>query len=262
MLSKEEILLIIYFIVVILLLTAFVIVFFVVYQRRKNKMLKEQFEAKQRFELEISQSRLEMQEQTLKNVGWELHDNIGQLLSLANMQLNIFSRKLPEAEKNSALEIKETVSNSLQEVRSLSKSLNNQVIGYAGLVVSVENELARFQRMGVIEAELKVTGEKQEIPQQHSIILFRILQEFFSNVIKHAKASTLNVHISFTSEEIIITAKDNGQGFDMEAVKKNSGLFNMESRAALIQAKFELETSMGAGTSLSLRYSLMGQQDE
>ena len=92
MLSKEEILLIIYFVIVILLLTAFVIVFFVVYQRRKNKMLLEQFEAKQRFEREISQSRLEMQEQTLKNVGWELHDNIGQLLSVAKLQLNIFSR--------------------------------------------------------------------------------------------------------------------------------------------------------------------------
>ncbi|MBZ9630528.1 histidine kinase [Salegentibacter sp. LM13S] len=262
MLSKEELLLIIYFVVVILLLTAFVIVFFIVYQRRKNKMLLEQFEAEKRFEREISQSRLEMQEQTLKNVGWELHDNIGQLLSVANMQLNIFSKNLPEAEKTSVLEIKETVASSLQEVRSLSKSLNNQVIGYAGLVVSVENELARFQRMGVIEAQLEITGEKQEIPQQHSIILFRILQEFFSNVIKHAKASALIVRIEFTSEEIIITAKDNGQGFDLEEVQKNSGLFNMESRAALIQTKFKLESAMGKGTFLSLRYSLMGQQDE
>jgi hypothetical protein len=262
MLTKEELLLIIYFIVVILLLTAFVIVFFVVYQRRKNKMLQEQFEAKQRFEREIASSRIEMQEQTLKNVGWELHDNIGQLLSVANMQLNMFSKNYPKAEKSSVLEIKETVSNSLQEVRSLSKSLNNQVIGYAGLVVSIENELARFQRMGVIETQLEMTGEKQEIPQQHSIILFRILQEFFSNVIKHAEASTLIVRIAFTSEEIMITAKDNGQGFDMEAVKKNSGLFNMESRAALIKAKFELETSIAVGTSLYLRYSLKGHQDE
>lgn len=262
MLSKEEILLIIYFVIVILLLTAFVIVFFVVYQRRKNKMLQEQFEAKQLFEREISQSRLEMQEQTLRNVGWELHDNIGQLLSVAKIQLNIFSKKLPEAEQNAVSEIKETVANSLQEVRSLSKSLNNQVIGYAGLVVSVENELARFQRMGVIETELKVTGEKQEIPKQHSIILFRILQEFFSNVIKHAKASALEVRINFSSEEIIISAKDNGKGFDMEAVKKSSGLFNMESRAALIQAKFKIESAIDVGTSLYLHYSLKGQQDE
>ncbi|MGY5848534.1 sensor histidine kinase [Salegentibacter sp. HM20] len=260
MLSKEELLLIVYFIVVILLLTAFVIVFFVVYQRRKNKMLQEQFEAKQRFEREISKSRLEMQEQTLKNVGWELHDNIGQLLSVAKMQLNIFSKTLPKEAKSSASEIQETVANSLQEVRSLSKSLNNQVIGYAGLVVSVENELSRFQRMGVIETNLKVTGEKQEIPQQHSIILFRILQEFFSNVIKHAQASHLEVNIDFSSEAILIKASDDGKGFNPESVDKNSGLFNMESRALLVNTNFSLNSSIGKGTSLSLTYPTKGQK--
>lgn len=256
MLSKEELLLIVYFIVVILLLTAFVIVFFVVYQRRKNKMLQEQFEIQQRFEREIASSRIEMQEQTLKNVGWELHDNIGQLLSVANMQLNIFSKNLPEAEKASALEIKETVANSLQEVRSLSKSLNNQVIGYAGLETSVENELERFQRMGVIETSLEVSGEKQEIPQQHSIILFRILQEFFSNVIKHAQASKLVVLIEYTPEEIRIKAIDNGRGFNPETTGKNSGLFNMENRALLVNTKFFLKSGEGKGTSLSLVYPI------
>jgi len=262
MISKEELLLIVYFIVVILLLTAFVIVFFVVYQRRKNKLLQEQFVAKQRFEREIANSRIEMQEQTLKNVGWELHDNIGQLLSVAKLQLNVLAKSLPEEGKASLTEIKETVANSLQEVRSLSKSLNNQVIGYAGLPTAVANELTRFQRMGVIETRLVISGDKLEIPQQHSIILFRILQEFFSNVIKHAKASELSVHIIFASEEITITAKDNGRGFDMDNIKKSSGLFNMESRAALIGTKFKLETAKGGGSSLYLRYSLKGHQDE
>ncbi len=256
MLSKEELLLIAYFIVVILLLTAFVIVFFVVYQKRKNKLLKEQFAAKQYFEQEIASSRIEMQEQTLKNVGWELHDNIGQLLSVANMQLNIFSKNLPEAEKTSALEIKQILAHSLREVRSLSKSLNNQVIGYAGLVASVENELARFQRMGVIETRLEVSGEKQVVLQQHSLVLFRILQEFFSNVMKHAKASELNVQLIFDSEEIKIKACDNGKGFDPNSVSKNSGLFNMKSRAELIHADFKLESSLGVGTCLYLNYKI------
>ena len=260
MLRKEELLLIVYFIVVILLLTAFVIVFFVVYQRRKNKMLREKFETQQRFEREIAQSKIEMQEQTLKNVGWELHDNIGQLLSVAKMQLNIFSKSLPEEAKSSASEIQETVANSLQEVRSLSKSLNNQVIGYAGLQTSVENELARFQRMGVIETHLEVSGEKPEIPQQDSIILFRILQEFFSNVIKHAQASELRVSLDYTSKEIQIKAWDNGKGFDLEKVDKNSGLFNMESRALLVNTKFLLNSSPGKGTSLSLAYPTKGQK--
>ncbi|SHF87844.1 hypothetical protein SAMN05444483_10373 [Salegentibacter echinorum] len=262
MITKEDLLLIIYFIVVILLLTGFVIVFFVVYQRRKNKMLQEQFEAKQRFEREISQSRIEMQEQTLKNVGWELHDNIGQLLSVAVLQLNILNKNAKEENRQSFEEVKETVANSLREVRSLSKSLNNEVIGYAGLQTAIANELTRFQRLGVIETRLVIKGEKKEIEQQHSIILFRILQEFFANVIKHAKASELTVRLSFTSEELIITAKDNGKGFILNDIKKSSGLFNMESRAALISANFKLKSAPGEGTSLYLRYALKEDTNE
>src|SRR5690606_26148792 len=93
MLAKEELILIVYFIIVILLLTTFGIVFFITFQRRKNKLLVEKFETEKRFEEELTKSRLEIQEQTLKNVAWELHDNIGQLLSVANMQLNIRSEE-------------------------------------------------------------------------------------------------------------------------------------------------------------------------
>jgi signal transduction histidine kinase len=256
MLSKEEILLIIYFVVVILLLTAFVIVFFVVYQRRKNKMLQEQFEAKQRFEREISQSRLEMQEQTLKNVGWELHDNIGQLLSVANMQLNILSGTVDASAKQSVQDIKEVVSNSLKEVRSLSKSLNSEVISYTGIEASINNELARFERLNNLKTEILTEGESFDIIEKDSIILFRIIQEFFSNIIKHSHATKISVLIEYLSEELHIEIKDNGHGFNQEEVTKSSGLLNMESRAALINSKFSLNSVQGEGTSLILNYPI------
>lgn len=253
MLSKQELLLIIYFIVVILLLTVFVIVFFVVYQKRKNAMLKEQFEARQLFEQELAQSRIEMQEQTLKNVSWELHDNIGQLLSVANMQLNILSRTHGN-ELSAVNDIKEVVSSSLQEVRALSKSLNNEVIDYVGLEESVKNEVLRFNRINIINATFKTAGEPFEIIPQHRIILFRILQESFSNTIKHAKAQKLEVGFIYKPNALHIHVKDNGKGFDLEMVQKNSGLINMESRANLIKAKIQLDSSEGGGTSLTLQY--------
>ena len=145
MLAQEELLLIVYFIVVILLLTTFGIVFFMTFQKRKNKLLVEKFEAEKRFEEELTKSRLEIQEQTLKNVAWELHDNIGQLLSVANMQLNILVKNIDETSRPPVKEIKEIVASSLQEVRSLSKSLNNEVIDYSGLETSVKNEIDRFK---------------------------------------------------------------------------------------------------------------------
>lgn len=254
MLAKEELLLIVYFIVVILLLTTFGIIFFITFQRRKNKLLFEKLETEKRFEEELIQTRLEIQEQTLKNVSWELHDNIGQLLSVANMQLNILNRTMEHPMKQSLIEIKEVVANSLQEVRSLSKSLNNEVVDYSGLEASVKNELERFKRLNILQTSFSSEGESFSIPPKDAIILFRILQEFFSNVIKHSRADTLDLQFKYRVEALYIEVRDNGIGFNPETVDKNSGLLNMTSRAELIKADFHLNSSETSGTSLYLRY--------
>lgn len=253
MLKKEEILLISYVILVILLLVVFVVVIFYVFQKRKNRLLFERWESQKKYEQEIANSRLEIQEQTLKNVGWELHDNIGQLLSVAKMQLNMVSRGMEESEKVQINEIGQIVGDTLKEVRSLSKSLNNEVVGYLGLQNSITNELDRFKRLKILETEFVISGSEKEIQQKDAIVLFRILQEFFSNVIKHAKARNLKVKLQF-DHDLIIQAEDDGMGFDMEKVDRNSGLFNMKSRAELIGAEYELNSEMGQGTKLKIIY--------
>lgn len=217
-------------------------------------MMYEKFEAEKRYEQEIAQSRIEIQEQTLKNVGWELHDNIGQLLSVANMQLNMLARTSQKEMLTSVTEIKEIVASSLQEVRSLSKSLNNEVVDYAGLEESVRNELSRLERLNILKTSIKTTGGSFALPSQESIIIFRILQEFLSNVIKHSRADHLVVEFHYSPQEVEILARDNGVGFDVLAAKKSSGLINMKSRAKLIGAGFELKSSPGEGTSLYLQY--------
>ena len=254
MLAKEEILLILYFILVILFLVGFTIIFFITYQRRKNKLLKEKYQAEQDFKEELSNARIEMQEATLKNVSWELHDNIGQLLAVASMQLNMLNNKVLEGNKHSFQEVKKLVADSLAEVRSLSRSLNNEVIDYVGLENSVKNEIDRFNRLGVLEAHLLSEGEQYDIKPEDSIILFRILQEFFSNVIKYAGASQLEVKFSYNSDFLEIQAVENGKGFDVSQQKLGSGLLNMRSRAKMLNTYFSLNSSIGKGTSLSLRY--------
>lgn len=253
MLKKEEVLLISYFILIILFLVVFVVVFFYVFQKRKNKLLFERWEAQRRYEREIVNSRLEIQEQTLRNVGWELHDNIGQLLSVARMQLNMVGRVVEDSAKEQVREIGDIVGDTLKEVRSLSKSLNNEVVGYMGLENSIINELDRFQRLKILQTELQVTGEKKEVRQKDAIIIFRILQEFFSNVIKHARANHLRVKLDFT-DVLYIEVVENGKGFDPEQVAKSSGLLNMKSRAELIGASYQLESQPGQGSKLILKY--------
>jgi hypothetical protein len=262
MLTKEELLLIVYFIVVILFLVSFAIIFFITFQKRKNKLLHDKNEAEKRFERELVQSKLEIQEQTLKNVSWELHDNIGQLLSVAKIQLNILASTIDKSFQSNVNDLQDVVSGSLKEVRALSRSLNNEVVEYAGLETSVQRELSRFERLNILKVSFISLEDPFEIPQKDAIILFRILQEFFSNVIKHSKASNLDVKFRYSTNKLFIDSSDNGKGFDLEAVEKSSGMLNMKSRAELIKSDFFLNSSKGNGTSLSLCYPSKTLQNE
>lgn len=254
MLQKEEVLLIIYVIGTIFLLVAFVVLFFLAFQKRKNKLLLDQYEAKKKFQEELASTQLEIQEQTFKNIAWELHDNVGQLLSVANLQLNMLLNAPTENTHEQISETKDVIVATVEEVRSLSKTLNTDVILHNGLIKSVRVELERFNRLNFLQADLKIDGEGELMKNEDEIIIFRILQEFFSNVIKHARASKLFVHLYYKANQLEILAKDDGEGFDTQLKSSNSGLHTMKNRAALIGADFNLKSSLGEGTELTLVY--------
>ena len=152
--SQETIVLIIYTIAVIFGLLLFVIWFFIAFQNRKNKLLVKQIEAEKRYERELATSQLEIQEQTFKNIGWELHDNVGQLLSVLSIQLNMILLKAPRTIQKQLKDTSDVLSNTIQEVRNLSKTLNNEVVNKNGLIRSLEIEVERFNRLKYLEAFL------------------------------------------------------------------------------------------------------------
>jgi len=243
--------------IVLLILLVTVIMLFTYFQKRKLKFILDKQEAERRYLEELAESQLETQEQTLKNIGWELHDNVGQLLSVANMQLNVISTEVPEDTKKKFEETRDVINKSLKEVRALSKSLNRDVIHNIGLEQSVRNELERFNKLKFVDAKLQVFGnEDYKINAKDEIIIFRILQEFMSNSIKHSKAKNLDVTLTYLPEKLSIEIMDDGVGFNLNQVKKGSGLINMESRAELINADFSLKSSENQGVSLTLSYPI------
>lgn len=254
LISPETIVLIVYAIVVIFLLLLFVIVFFIAFQKRKNKLLLERLEAKQRFEKELANTQLEIQEQTFKNIAWELHDNVGQLLSVVSMQLNIMLTKAPDSIKEQIIDTKSVVSETVQEIRNLSKTLNNDVIQNIGLVRSLQIEVERFNRLKYLEAEIKIKGKEVYINSEHEILIFRMYQECLSNVMKHSKAKKLDIVLIYKKEELEISAKDDGVGFDPLQKTESSGLQTIKGRAELLNAKYLLTSKIGEGTNLTLIY--------
>ncbi|TYA59279.1 sensor histidine kinase [Formosa maritima] len=256
--TSAERYLLIYMIVVLLIVTTLVVIFFIVFQKRKNKLLLDKIRQQQAFDEEIAQTQTEIQEETLKHVGRELHDNVGQLLAFASMQINMLTSQVHDDLKEKVTDTSKVIKESLQEVRALSKSLNTDVILNAGFEESIQNELNRLKRLKLMEVELISEGEKDVFKNnKDAIILFRIIQEFMSNSVKYSKAKHLNISLNYSEEMLIIQAKDDGIGFDMETVKNGAGLINMKSRAELIESKFSLTSKPNEGVQLQIEYPIL-----
>lgn len=232
-------------------LTIFVTLF-LIFQKRKTQMLIKEKENEIKFEETLRNSELEIKENALKNIAWELHDNVGQLLSLARLEINILLSS-KTIEPNKLKEVSEIIGSSLQEIRTLSRTLNAEYINKIGLQESIKSELDRFNRLKFINAKMEIIGEPFEIINNDEIILFRMIQEFFSNTIKYAQATELNVNMNYSENELTICVKDNGKGFDVNQNIKGSGLLNMESRAKMINTKFNLESDQN-GTRIKITY--------
>ncbi len=238
-------------IIVLFSLCVILVLLFTIFQKKKNVLLLKQAEDKKQFEKEISESQVEIREQILRNISWELHDNIGQLLTLAKIQLQSISEH-----PNNANELKDNLTTILSEVRSLSKVINPDFISNIKLEDAIELEIKRFNRLNYIKSSFTVEGEHFDIDSKSEIIIFRVLQEFFSNTIKHSKASVLNVSLLYLENSIQIFAEDNGVGFDMDTICQTGiGLSTMKKRGALINADINIDSAINKGTRLSINYN-------
>jgi hypothetical protein len=233
----------------VLFISIALIILFTVFQKKKNSLVEERKEVEQRFEREIIETQIEIREETLRNISWELHDNIGQLLTLAKIQL----QNTTEA---NIKEVSETITRGLSEVRSLSKLINPEAINTIELKEAIQLEIDRFNRLNFIDSSLTILGIEKKIDKKHNIIIFRILQEFFSNTIKHSRASSLKVILDYKDEILNITAQDNGIGFNSDTKNNGIGLINIKKRAQLIGAEVKFVSDKNEGTSLKIQYKL------
>lgn len=245
--SSLEILILV---MILLLLLSVVIVFlFLVFQKKKNFLIRKQLEEKEQFDKEIVDLQSEIQEQTMRNISWELHDNIGQMLTLAKIQV----QNMPV--NSGTEELRSTLKNSLEEVRALSKSLNPDFIRSIDLIQALQLEIERFNRMKYIKAELRISGTQFRLEETIETVLFRILQEFFANTLKHSRATELTVDVIYGDGQIQITAKDNGKGFNIKKEEgKGIGLMNIERRGKMINAEIMFSSELGKGSEIQITY--------
>lgn len=227
---------------------------YVIFIQKKTRLLIAQKEKDMRFEKELATSQIEMKEQTLNYIGQELHDDLGQKLSVVRLRQNQLIAKMKDSEKEELVELNELLGECIQDIRDLSKTLITEQVIHFGLIESLEREISKIQKLRLLKIELITQKHDIDIMPKHGLILFRIIQESINNILKHSKAKNVSIKIEDDHEKLDILISDNGKGFNTNLKKDGSGLKNMELRAKIIHAEFSIQSEPDKGTQTSITY--------
>ena len=240
--------------IIVFMLAGFFIMLLINYSNnRKKKFIEEKQLLETNFNEQLLRSRLEMQEHTFDSISSEIHDNVGQILSLAKVQLNIMEQN-GNLDKTMLTEAKESVSKALADLRDIAKSLNPERVQSSTLQEITGNELQRIRRSGIMLTSLQVEGEVQVMQEQKKLIIFRIIQEALQNILKHSKAKNIDVIFQYETDKLKVVIADDGTGFDKELLsgKDGLGLQNIMNRAALIGGQAGINSIINKGTTVTI----------
>ncbi|WP_343611408.1 sensor histidine kinase [Chryseobacterium oranimense] len=250
----EENNLVITFTITLLIVVLMMIFIYVVFIKKKTSLLIAQKEKDMRFEKELATSQVEIKEQTLNYIGQELHDDVGQKLSVVRLRQNQLISKLKNAEKEELNELSELLGECIQDIRNLSKTLITEQIIHFGLTESIEREVKRIRKLKLLKIDFITQKQDIDISPKHGLILFRIIQESINNILRHSRAKNVSIRLEDDAEILRIYISDNGKGFDPSKIQDGSGLKNMELRAKLIHAEFSIQSEIDKGTQTSITY--------
>ncbi|KAF2330858.1 hypothetical protein SAMN06265220_1011131 [Flavobacterium nitrogenifigens] len=251
---KEIQLLVISLGIVFFTLIVILLVIFFYFLKKKNKFLVEKMEADLYFQSELVKTRIEIKDQTLCEISKELHDNIGQIISVAIMQLNIcISSK--DVQMNELKDLKTLLAKSLDELRILSRIINKDNLLQNNFLEAIQQDLERIKKLKKIKFNFNQIGAVPTINKEHELIIYRIFQEALHNSLKHSRSDLFDVHIETTDSLFTLKLKDFGIGYDLEKSNSGIGLNNMKLRAKLIGAELILNSD-NTGTSVTIEYPL------
>ncbi len=239
---------IVYLSLALLLLGAMVLFFFVMYRIRLNRSIKERKELELKNVQALLQTKIEIREQTLKDVSLEIHDNIAQVLSLAKLHLSSAQAVDANQVNTRVSSAKDLLAHAIQDLRDLSKQLTAEQGAHFDLVKSSELLVDQIRKAGAHEVVFSVSGMRVELPHPKGIILYRIIQELLQNILKHAEASRIEFAIDSNDTSVRVFIADNGKGFSVSQDFDGIGLKNIRERAALLGASVEMKSMPDNGT--------------
>jgi two-component system sensor histidine kinase UhpB len=185
----------------------------------------------------------------------ELHDNIGQLLAVTKLYLCNFSEnKAPEKEMLDRT--KDIVQLSLSEIRQLSARLKTPVFEEQSLATAVQNLAGNINRVKDIHFEIKVDTIESLLQEEHKLMIYRIIQEQISNILKYADPKNVIITVEVKDNMAIVNVIDDGKGFDTTQEAVGIGLKNIRSRLKVYKGKMNISSCPGEGCSLAAEFQI------
>lgn len=222
----------------------------------EEKQLQEKIKQQQ----EISQAIIATQDFVSNELSKELHDNVNQILATVSMML--YSVKNNKAgEGDLVQQCHEYVHMAMEEIRKISKSLNTSIVKDIGLANCIKEVITQLQHNMAISTTFQYCQILEEqLSNEQKLMVFRIIQEQVSNIIKHASATQVLIDISKSDTNLKLIIKDNGVGFNSRTVKKGIGLSNIRNRVETFNGSFVVKSAPHAGCCLEISIPLEWQR--
>lgn len=213
---------------------------------------------------------IKAQEEERQRVAREIHDGPAQSMSNIVLKAEICERLVdnePDKAKEELKNLKSVVRDTLQDVRKIIYNLRPMSLDDLGLIPTLQRFVTTYQEESRTRVSFKTRGSFEEIKPVISLTVFRLVQEAVNNIKKHAQAKNVSINLEFLKEEVKLYISDDGKGFDVSAVKPKSddisggfGLISMKERVELLNGKFEICSTIGKGTKLSITVPLIAKE--
>jgi two-component system, NarL family, sensor kinase len=239
-------------VLLVILFCAFIIFIVVKYQQKQTEYYRNIEALKTLHQNTVLQSQIEIQENTFDNIAKEIHDNIGQKLTLSKLYLNTLQLNNIQASAIAIQHSIELLSSSIAALSDISRNMSTELLEENGLVRVIQSEINKLNSIGIFTVDFAVQGNEFYLNSKTETILFRIVQEALNNIIKHAQATNIQVEFRYATQDVTIVITDNGIGLPKENKATGNGLLNMKKRAQLLNGSFNIE-SLQQGTTITIQ---------
>jgi len=228
-------------------LVFFIVLSAIMYQKARNSHEQNYQYLKNKYDKEILQANIEVKQTTLNKISEEIHDNVGQLLSL--VKLNLY--QLNKINKNERIsDTIELTNTAILGLRNIAHIISSNKLDDTSLTDLLKKEIEQINKTKIIIGDLHVSEMfNDNLSSEITLILYRMSQEIINNIIKHSKATKAIINITQNKSKMHLQISDNGIGFNIDEIEgKNNGFQNLKRRAKIINADLKISSTKNIGT--------------